>query len=61
MNSFEELARPISASGIALDYPVRLVPDAELSGPIPFAFCIVQAFKPSMIVDLHIARGMTDG
>jgi len=55
--SFEQRPRFGSVSGIELQYPERLVWPSPWVGHIPFAFWLVEALKPRVVVELGVHSG----
>jgi hypothetical protein len=48
---------PGTASGLELEYPVRVVPFASWLGHTPFALWLIGALKPRMVVELGVHTG----
>jgi Methyltransferase domain len=53
----KDLFRLGRLSGIALEYPARLVPPPNWVGHIPFAFWLVDTLRPTTIVELGVHTG----
>ena len=55
--AFERRAFAASGSGVELQYPARLVWPSPWVGHIPFAFWLVEALKPRVVVELGVHSG----
>jgi len=57
VGSFERRVLFGSGSGVELQYPARLVWPSPWVGHIPFAFWLVEALRPSLVVELGVDSG----
>jgi Methyltransferase domain len=57
VGSFERQVLFGSGSGVELQYPARLVWPSPWVGHIPFAFWLVEALRPSVVVELGVQSG----